>query len=131
MAERQRVERLEQFNARHDASSGERDEHRQHCLRTALTSGLTAGSCSSGLALAAMLARPNLVRNTSMKSFVLVISFFLPFSLSARRSRRRPRALAPPLPPTHAEPVPTRPSAPCCAPAHEITRGACQRARRS
>lgn len=81
----ERERRLAEFNARQSAASSERKEHRQYCLQTALVSGLTAGACGSGLALSAMLLRPSLVRNSSMRSFVVVITFFIPFSLSMQR----------------------------------------------
>ncbi|KAG8464287.1 hypothetical protein KFE25_003350 [Diacronema lutheri] len=96
MSAQERERRLAEFNAIQDSSSGQREEHRQHCLEIALTSGLTAGASGSALALSAMLLRPQLVRNSSMRAFALVLTFFVPFSLT-----------------------------------HEITRGACQKARTS
>jgi hypothetical protein len=86
--ESERERRLRAFNDAQANAKADRDAHRAHCLQSALYSGLTAGFASCGLALSAMLLRPRLVQNTSIKAFGLVFSFFLPFSLSALAPRR-------------------------------------------
>ncbi|KAJ1640526.1 hypothetical protein T492DRAFT_928538, partial [Pavlovales sp. CCMP2436] len=81
------TERLRAFNEEKQRALEAREAHRRQCLATALTSGLTAGVAGSALALSTILVRPKLVQNSSMRAFAIVITFFLPFSLTHELTR--------------------------------------------
>jgi hypothetical protein len=81
-----RQRRLQAFNDEQQEASAGREHHRRQCLDAALQSGLTAGAAGSGLTMSALCIRPQLVSNTSIKSFLFVFAFFLPFSLSMHRA---------------------------------------------